>query len=84
MKGSGRIVALKIDGEIQIHAAGDGFGDYDSLCGIDADDPKVGHEGYAELPKKAKIDCAACYSHFLSAKTLRKSDFSEEVKRRVA
>lgn len=76
------IVAVKIEGEIQVHSRG-AIGDYDTLCGIDADDPAIGHQGIAELPKEAKITCGACYQIFCAAWKLRETDFTAECKRKV-
>jgi hypothetical protein len=57
-----RVVAIKIDGVVSVHAVGDN-GNYDTLCGIDANDSSVGHEGVVRLPwVRARIGCEACKS----------------------
>jgi hypothetical protein len=69
-----KYIAIKIDDTITVHAAGDAGGGYDSLCGIDANDPAIGHSE-VDVPRGAKIDCDICKGHFLQWKSLRKSDF---------
>ena len=71
------ICALNIDGNIEIHIAGDSGGGYDTICGIDACDDSVGHYGYVELPPKAKITCMSCYNLWKQIKEakLKNSDF---------
>ena len=69
-------IAIVIDGEITIHACGEGVGgDFDTLCGIDANDPTIGHTGTAPMPKGGKIDCKSCHNVWLAAKCVRKTDF---------
>jgi hypothetical protein len=72
-----RIVGVMLDGKPTFHAAGHGFGDYDTLCGIDADDPTIGHGGRFKTPRRMKIDCDACYAIWTGtlALRLRKSNF---------
>lgn len=55
----GALVAVRTDDGVSIHAEHSN-GTYDTLCGIDADDPKIGHFGVVDLPAKAKMDCQAC------------------------
>jgi hypothetical protein len=73
-----RIVGVLLDGKPTFHAASHGYGDYDTLCGIDANDPKVGHGGLIKAPRRIKIDCTACciiWAGTLALK-LRKSNFA--------
>ena len=67
-------VGVKIDTGITIHCAA-GYGDYDTLCGIDSDDPEIGHFGTFIVAANAKIDCPACRGIFRAAKSYRESDF---------
>ena len=38
-------IGVKIDGEVSWHAERDDGIDYDTLCGIDSNDPSIGHQG---------------------------------------
>lgn len=71
-----------VDGEDGVvwHAAGVA-NDYDTLCGIDATDPAIGHFGVIPNNGRHKINCAACKSIFeqFRALGLRSTDFAKEV-----
>jgi hypothetical protein len=67
-------VAVKMDDGITVHCQC-GYGDYDTLCGIDANDPKIGHLGRVPVAINTKIDCAACKAIWKSASRYRQSDF---------
>lgn len=54
------LVGVMIDGELTVHAPGVSS-DYDTLCGIDADDPKIGHEGRVPVHPTKFITCQMCY-----------------------
>jgi len=57
-----RFVAVKVEGAVSVHAVGHD-GNYDTLCGIDANDSGVGHEGIVPLPwVHSRIGCEACKS----------------------
>lgn len=67
-------VAVKTDEGITVHCRS-GYGDFDTLCGIDSNDPAIGHLGVVPVAINTKIDCAACRSIFKTAKGYRTSDF---------
>jgi hypothetical protein len=67
-------VAVKTHNGISVHCRC-GYGDYDTLCGIDANDPFIGHLGTVSVAINTKIDCAACKAIFETAKNYRRSDF---------
>lgn len=51
-------VKVKTQEGVEYHAQSSGYTDYDTLCGIDADDPRIGHFG--KEPSNKKITCEAC------------------------
>lgn len=61
---------------IEIHAVAVS-GDYDTLCGIDADDPAIGMKGTIDAGLH-KIDCLQCRSIIEGVQALkfRSSDFA--------
>lgn len=69
-----KYIAIKIDDIITVHAAGDPGGGYDSLCGIDSDDPGIGHSE-VDVPKGSKINCSICLNIFTAWEQFKKSDF---------
>jgi hypothetical protein len=71
---SGARVAVKLDTGITVHCAA-GYGDFDTLCGIDSNDPNIGHFGVVSVAANAKIDCPACRGIFRAAKQYRELDF---------
>lgn len=74
-----RIIGVVIDGETSWHAANSGPTDYDTLCGLDANDPTIGHTGLVKWQRGQKITCAVCHGIWsgLAALRLRKSDFAK-------
>lgn len=73
-----KIIGVLIDGEASWHAANVGGGpDYATLCGIDPDDPGIGHMGTVEPTRGQKITCQECFSAWRCAikLKLRQSDF---------
>ena len=72
-----KAVGVLICGETTWHAAGV-VSDYDTLCGIDANDPGLGFDGLVEAHKGQKITCAECKTVWLrmQALRLRSSDFA--------
>lgn len=68
-------VAVKLDTGITVHCAAT-YGDYDTLCGIDSNDPKIGHFGTVPVHPLARIDCPACRAIVRAAKLYRESDFN--------
>lgn len=70
---SDRLVALVVDGKLEVHASGDvGAGDYASLCGLDGDDHD---QKRADLPPGARIDCEQCRSMWQAWRTFSAGDF---------
>lgn len=70
-----KFVAVQMDGEVTIHIPG-ASSDYHTLCGIDAYDDSVGHEGTVPVPRGAKIDCPQCFAIWLETRNIRKTDFN--------
>jgi hypothetical protein len=68
---SGKVVGVLIEGESTWHAPHAGPGDYNTLCGIDADDPSIGHQGVIETPPGQKITCAQCKLIWEGVRALR-------------
>lgn len=56
-----KVVGVVVDGDVSWHAPGV-FQDYSTLCGIDADDPTIGHGGIVPSCSGQKINCVACFS----------------------
>ena len=50
---------IEDNGNVMIHAQYPN-GNYDTLCGIDANDSELGHNGVAEVSNNSKIDCHQC------------------------
>ena len=70
-------VAVSHDGEIIVHAEpSNAGGDYDTLCGLDTDDPAIGLEP-AAVPRngRARIDCEDCKSIWETARQYSARDF---------
>ena len=67
-------VAVKTSEGISVHCA-NAIGDYDTLCGIDSDDPAIGHLGTVPVAINTKIDCAACAAIWKMAQKYHPSDF---------
>lgn len=67
-------VAIKIDGKITVHLP-NASGDYDTMCGIDSNDPKIGHHGTVPVAVNTLIDCSACKNMWELASKYRPSDF---------
>ena len=58
-----KVIGLNIGNEIEWHAVNGVAGaDYTTLCGIDADDPGIGHYGTVDPPPGQKIECRTCYN----------------------
>lgn len=75
-----KVVGVNVDGHIEWHARGIGSNDYDTMCGVDANDPDIGHFGTVQPHRGAKITCSQCRSMFEGFKSLRlrSSDFAVE------
>jgi hypothetical protein len=67
-------VAVKTDEGISVHCMA-GHGDWDTLCGIDANDPTIGHLGTVPVACNTKIDCVACRNIWVMARNYTPSDF---------
>lgn len=63
--------------DIEWHAHPAGSGDYSTLCGIDSDDPSIGHHGTVAAKPGQKITCGQCKSLWTDMRELklRASDF---------
>lgn len=74
-----KVVGVEVDGVLTWHAVGVGPTDHDTLCGIDANDPAIGHTGSVEARRGQKIDCRQCKFIWKNLRelNLRKSDFAE-------
>jgi hypothetical protein len=55
-----KAVGVLIDGVVEWHAPGVAGPDYDTLCGIDANDPTIGHHGLVPAKRGQKITCMNC------------------------
>lgn len=75
---SKKIVGVSVDGETQWHAVNIGPTDHHTMCGIDADDPAIGHAGTVTAPRGQKIDCEQCLTMWRGFRSLglRASDFA--------
>lgn len=76
-----KAIGIRVDGdEIEWHAPGV-VQDYDSLCGIDANDPSEGMHGTVEAPRGQKITCTECASIYvrLHELGLRRTSFDDRV-----
>jgi hypothetical protein len=53
------------------------IGDYDTLCGLDANDPAIGHAGLVTAKRGQKVTCEQCKGLWegLTALRLRASNF---------
>lgn len=69
-------VATVIDGERQVHMVG-GFSDYDTACGIDMNDPKLGQLPENITDTRDKIDCPACFRIWEDARIYKPRDFKK-------
>ncbi len=73
-----KAVGVMINGEPTWHAPAAAPTDFDTLCGIDADDPAIGFTGLIQAPRAQKITCIQCKTTWerLVALRLRASDFA--------
>lgn len=72
-----KAVGVLVDGVVEWHAPRVAGPDYDTLCGIDAHDPEVGHQGLVPTKRGQKINCPECKRVWegVLALRLRKSSF---------
>ena len=69
-----KFVAIEAQGVVRVHLPHT-TGNYDTLCGLDANDPGVQHFP-ASVPKGAKVDCPDCKAIWAVAKCFRATDFT--------
>ena len=72
---SSKRVATVIDGVRQVHMVG-GFTDYDTLCGIDMNDPRLGHFPESLTETSDKIDCDACTRIWIDVRAYKPNAFA--------
>lgn len=65
-----RAVGVICDGETLWHAPGVA-GDYDTLCGLDANDPSMGVTPGPSPQRGQKMDCPTCRSIWQNMRDLR-------------
>lgn len=78
MADSSKIIGVNIDGDVEWHViAVEGNADYDTLCGVDAHDPNIGHYGTTYAKRGQKITCEQCKGLWFGIQSLRlkKSNF---------
>lgn len=75
------IVGVDIEGNIEFHLGGV-HSDYNTLCGLDACDGELGHNGIVVAKAGQKITCAHCYAAWKRVVKMRarETDFSSEAK----
>lgn len=69
-----KFIQISCEGKVDSHAP-DITGAYDSLCGIDKDDPTIEHSPVDELADK--ITCVTCREIWEVCRKLKYSDFKE-------
>ena len=74
-----KVIGVRIGSdEVEWHAVNGVAGaDYDTLCGIDANDSVVGHHGTVPAPRGQKINCRQCFEVWRGVRDmcLRSSSF---------
>lgn len=66
-----KVVGVQLDDGVEWHAVNTVAGDYDTMCGVDANDPCIGHHGTVEAKKGQKITCQDCYNLWKGVTQLR-------------
>jgi hypothetical protein len=51
------------------------YGNYDTLCGVDAHDDSVGHLGLVTVSDKIPINCESCKTIWQKCRQYRAKDF---------
>lgn len=71
-----KAIGVREDGEVVWHVPGV-VQDYDTLCGTDADDPELGHQGTVKPKRGQKITCVQCKAIWQATMALkiRATDF---------
>lgn len=79
------VVGVDIAGEVEFHLSGI-HSDYTTLCGLDACDSELGHNGIVQVKVGQKITCSHCYAAWSRVMKMKakESDFSDEAKRGVS
>jgi len=67
-------VAVKTDEGIEVHCHSVD-GNYDTLCGLDGNDYRVGTHGIVPVAVNTKINCKMCKAIWNTAMLYRPSDF---------
>lgn len=75
------VIGVDIEGNVEFHLGGV-HSDYNTLCGIDACDSQLGHNGVVSAKPGQKITCPHCYATWkrVTAMKVRETSFSEESK----
>lgn len=68
-------IGVAINGETTWHCKGGSAGGYDTLCGIDVDDPTIGHGGEVEARRGQKVTCRGCRLIWEEVTAYRRADF---------
>ena len=73
-----KVIGVSIDGRVEWHGASVGPTDYHTMCGIDAEDPQIGHFGTVAAKRGQKINCFQCKAIWLGVRALRlrETDFA--------
>lgn len=76
-----KVIGLNLGDTVEWHAVNGVAGvDYHTLCGIDADDPGIGHFGTVEPKRGQKIECRACYNIWRGVAEMNLREASFDVK----
>lgn len=72
-----KAIGVIVDGVTEWHARGSGVTDHTTLCGLDSNDPGIGHTGTVSPARGQKITCQTCKAVWEGtiALRLRASDF---------
>lgn len=74
-----RFIVISVDGKSDSHLpVADKTSDYDTLCGMDGDDPVI---GVTIVNMEArKVTCKMCYRIWTASRSWKESDFSPDAK----
>jgi hypothetical protein len=73
------VIGVRVDDAIEWHAMNANGTDYHTLCGVDADDKRIGHYGTVAAPRGQKINCPQCHSLWRAVVELRLRESSFDV-----
>lgn len=65
------MVGIRTDEGDEFHIGAPPGPDYHTLCGVDADDPAIGHHGVTPVPRGQVVTCQQCKSIYQFVKLLR-------------